>query len=65
MKLKKLKSAPKCPRCKVPMSRENYTHLCDKSCCSGGSRKFPVMALGHRVYRCPKCYDLYYGEFEK
>ena len=56
-KLILLKESPKCPKCKVPMSTANFKHTCGKGCCK--SDDF-VSTVGHNVYRCPKCYNLYY-----
>lgn len=66
MVLKLLEESPKCLKCNVPLSVENYRHYCNESCCEGNyvpdRNRTPQLTIkmGHGVFRCPKCFALYY-----
>lgn len=60
MIIKLHEKAPKCPKCKVPMSFERV----DQEMCEDGSdkSKFGIKnfdLICTNLYRCPKCLDIY------
>jgi len=63
MKISLYIKAPKCPKCKVPMKFEDrvYSKKQEKTI----EEAHGVMMPKDRLYRCPKCLDLYRVEDEK
>jgi len=53
------RKAPKCPKCKVPMKFEDNVYSKKQETIIEESFIHGVMLPKDRLYRCPKCLDLY------